>query len=508
MAAHTNHTYIQRPVTGGAWLTPVIPSTNFLFPLHTQLPLLSAAMDEIQNNVQAPRAMIFGSALTAIALSQQALVNVRKPNGQQVPTSLMFLTIGDSGERKSTVENGFLHVIREFEREQKFKYSDQIRSWQVAHELWSAQRKVLMKSAAKKAGTDSTTAEQKILEHDAKRPTKPKEFKILYEDSTPEALFFGLYQNLPTAGLISSEGGSVLQGPALRDLSKHNALWSGDDITVDRKQVECFGLSGARLTVSLMVQKSAFDRYMEKRGEESRGSGLWARFFVAQPASTQGSRFVVNGTQSWEHMEPFSKRIRERIEQNVVLLDQPGKDKDIVGFSPDAAERWFEVLNAIEAEIRPGGRYEFAGDHASKLADNIARMAAHFHRFEGFEGDISKETLELAISTSFWFSNEFLRLFVPPPQEVVDAHELLRWFEQIQMTGQRYMRRNHIRQYGPNRLRDRYRLQAALNLLQVERRIGLFMLGKVHCVDLMPWFQHDSLAAQAEIFGQMGATPS
>lgn len=498
------------PLVGRVRLTPVIPRTDIPFPMHIHLPLLNSVIDEVEHNIQAPRALIFGSALTAVALAQQGLIDVQKPNGQQVPTAIMTLTIGDSGERKSTAENAFLHPIREFEREQKFKHVDRIRSWQVAHDIWKTQRKALMKNIAKKAsaGVPSKTEEQKLLDHEGKEPIKPKQFKILYEDSTSEALFHGLHKNLPTAGLISSEGGGVLEGPAMKDLAKQNALWSGDTITVDRKQSESFEIPEARLTVSLMMQSSSFYRYMEKRGEDSRGSGLWSRFLVGQPASTQGTRFIMNGTQSWEHREPFSKRIRELMERNTNLLDDHSKERQVVGFTPAASERWFEVANAIEAEIRPGGRFEFAGDHASKLADNITRLAAHFHWFEGFEGSISSETLELAISTCFWYSNEFLRLFVPPPQEEVDAEELSVWFSQMQMRGYRYIRKNHIRQYGPNRLRDRRRLQTALDLLQMNGRIGVFMLGKTTCVDLAPWLQFELPTAQAAIFGQMGASPS
>lgn len=497
----------QRPPVGGVWRPPLIPGTDFQFPLHFQLPLLNAAIDEVERNVQAPRPLIFSSALAAIALAQQGLMDVMKPNGQRVPTSIMMLVIGDSGERKSTVENVFLDPIRQFEREQKVRYQEQLRRWQVSHEIWSERRKALMKSAAQDTPAAAQAAEQRLLDHISKEPVKPREFKAIYEDSTPEALYSGLSKNLPTAGLISSEGGGILKGPALRELSKPNALWSGDEITVDRSHAESFQLS-ARLTISLMVQKSAFDEYIEKRGQSSRGSGLWARFFVTQPESTQGSRIVITGTQSWEHREPFCRRIRERIEQNTELLYQPDKDRPFADFSPEASERWFEVLNAIEVEIRPGGRFEFAGDHASKLADNIARMAAHFHWFEGFEGRISRETLELAIRTCFWYSNEFLRLFVPPPQEEVDANELCWWFNQLQMNGQRYVRKNHIRQYGPNRLRNGRRLQAALDLLQLGGRISFFMLGKVTCVDLMPWVQFDPSAAAAVIFVGDGARSS
>ena len=70
---------------------------------------------------------------------------------------------------------------------------------------------------------------------DKEGPAKPKEFKVLYEDSTSEALFHGMYENLSTAGLISSEGAGVLEGRAFNDLSKQNAIWSGDSITIDRK---------------------------------------------------------------------------------------------------------------------------------------------------------------------------------------------------------------------------------------------------------------------------------
>jgi hypothetical protein len=500
MTQYESFTRPSRPVVGSVWSPPALPGTDFPFPLHSQLPVLNAAIDEVQRNVQAPRPLVFTSALTAIALAQQGLLDVQKPNGQQVPTSMMLMVIGDSGERKSTVENVFLHPIREFEREQKIKYREQVSRWTALHDIWNARRKALMKCAAKES-SDAASAEQRLLEHVVKEPVKPREFRVLYEDSTPEALFLGLSRNLPTAGLISSEGGGVLNGPALRELSKPNALWSGDQVTVDRALAESYEVS-ARLTVSLMVQKSAFDEYMEKRGEASRGSGMWARFVVAQPESTQGRRFVFNGTQSWEHREPFAKRIRTLMEENAVLLDQPNKEKLVAEFAPAACERWFEVLNAIEAEIGPGGRYELAGDHASKLADNIARMAAHFHWFEGFEGRISRETLESAISTCFWYSNEFLRLFVPPPQEEVDAHELCWWLYQRQMSGQRYIRKNHIRQYGPNRLRNGRRLQAALDLLQLRGRVSFFMLGGVTCVDLVPWNQFDPSAAQSSIFVQ------
>lgn len=93
-----------------------LPRVGARFPRFVPCALLAAAVNEAEKNVQAPRALIFSGALTAISLVCQGLIDVCKPTGQCVPTSLMLLTIAGSGERKSTAENVFLGPIREFQR--------------------------------------------------------------------------------------------------------------------------------------------------------------------------------------------------------------------------------------------------------------------------------------------------------------------------------------------------------------------------------------------------------
>ena len=270
----------------------------------------------------------------------------------------------------------------------------------------------------------------------------------------------------------------------MNDLSKQNALWSGDSITVDRVSIESYVLADARLTVSIMAQESAFQNYMEQRGEQSRGSGLWARFLVCQPWSTQGSRFIENGTMSSDHCDKFAARLVELLQPNMALLKDPGREKGVINFSPEASERWLSIFNAIEVEIRPNGRFAGAGDHASKLADNIARVAALFHCFEGFEGDISLSTVNAAISLCFYYSDEFMKLFMPPPQEEVDANELYSWLQR-EMTGRINIPKNHVRQSGPNKLRRNGRLDRALEVLRQQGRIYSFQQGKTECIGLI-----------------------
>lgn len=83
------------------------------------LPLLSAAINEAERNIQAPRGLLINAAFTAISIALQGLIDIKKPNDQKVPVSLMLLAIANSGERKSTVENVFLRSIRGFNQSRR-----------------------------------------------------------------------------------------------------------------------------------------------------------------------------------------------------------------------------------------------------------------------------------------------------------------------------------------------------------------------------------------------------
>lgn len=468
-----------------------LPRVSSCFPVFFPSSLINDAVDEAQLNIKAPRPLIYFGVMAAVATSIQGLYDVRKPNGQVVPVSLMQLAVADSGERKSTAENIFFGGIREFQEEKNQEYQSALDEWAVRLKIWNTKNKEILKSIGKlsRAGACADAEEQRLMDHERVKPARPKQFKILYEDSTPEALFAGLHQNLSTAGLVSSEGGGVLSGRAFNDLSKQNSIWSGDSITVDRKTAESYVLNGARLSVSMMVQESAFKDYILRNGEKSRGSGLWARFLICFPRSTQGTRFIESGTMSWEFRNRFTLRIRGFLEKNEVLLNDKTFNRQIVQFSPEACERWLHVYNEIEAEICLDGRFHSFGDHASKLADNIARVAALLHVFEGYDGDISVGTLEFSIRLCFWCSDEFRFIFQlpkPEPLEVMDAADLDGWLWRYRDNGATWMEKNFIRQRGPNKLRDKGRLDRALSELYLQGKINFFFEGKKEFVDLDP----------------------
>lgn len=462
-----------------------LPIRGGAFPSSMALPLIAGAVDEAEGNIQAPRALVYSAALTAMATAVQGFIDVCKPNGQIIPVSLMLLTVANSGERKSTAENVFMRGVRRFQDERDLIYQREFSDWSARQSIWEARRKAILKKALLLDREEGEEPCKQFVEHQSNAPVKPRRFKLLYEDATSEALFLGLHQNIPTAGLISSEGGGVLMGKAFNDLSKQNALWSGDAITVDRVSSESYEVR-ARLTVSLMVQESTFFNYMAKHGEKSRGSGLWARFLVCNPKSTQGTRFIAEGGVHWDCCERFSDRVMEILKNSVEFLSDPTRPKFLVRFSQAANNRWVSVFNGIEMEIRSGGRYFGMGDHASKLADNIARLAALLHFFEKKAGDIAVETLDAAVEICFWYSDEFLRMFSSPPQEEVDAQELDAWLKLKRECGERFVTKNSILQKGPSQLRKVKRLDPAIEVLLAQGEVLLSKSGNVTYLDVYP----------------------
>lgn len=447
--------------------------------------LLQSVINETQNNTQAPLELVLLSALSAAAMVIQGLADVEQPMGRVTPLSLMVLAQAVSGERKSTVDGIHTRPIRVFEEKRQRKHKKHLAEWGECLQVWELKRRVLEKAVQKRIAKDQPAyaEEEALKEHLRAKPPRPPQFKMLYEDTTAAALFLGMHRDFPYAGLVSSEGGAILNSPAFNDLPKQNALWSGDPVSVDRVSAPSYRLDDARLTVSIMAQPSALKAYIDQRGEEARGSGLWARFLMCTPATTQGTRFVSNGTMSWEHCERFGKRLTELLQKVVDAWELGKEERDVIRFSPEASALWFQYYNIVERNICPGGRYEGAGDHASKLAENAGRLAAIIHVLEGYEGAISKETLDWAIAICDCASQDFLGVFIPPPLEMRDAQLLDEYLNRFRMNGYKQISKSHVRRYGPNALRNAARLDGAIGNLLKQGRVFMTRVNKTYVLN-------------------------
>lgn len=458
------------------------------FPIEALPRLIKNAIQEVGTNVQAPLPLIFSSAMGAISLACQSHVDVRRPNGLESPCSLFLLIIAESGERKSSADRHFKKAILEFEQEQMSKTDAAHGEYEGALLAWEAEKSAILASIKKdsKKGSPCELLKERLIFHTKAKPTKPNSMKLVYVDTTPEALRHGLHVNGPSAGIISDEANAVFGGRAMSDLAMLNDMWGGEPLHVARRSSGSFHVQSPRLTLSLMIQPGPLLKQLNRHDGQARGIGFLARCLMAYPATTQGTRLTENRIPSWQHIPIFQKRLTEILSQYPTC----NQSKVVLEFSPDAQPRWVEEQNNVEQAMGTWGYLTDIKDFASKFSENVARMAALFHYFEGEVGDISLDTTIRAIAVCSWYMNEFKRLFGDSGAMTThseDAHQLESYLRtKVASRGADRISKTQLLQFTPPSLRKSARLEPALASLVDEGKIAVARNGNKTYVYLAP----------------------
>ncbi|MEZ8747443.1 DUF3987 domain-containing protein [Vibrio sp. 10N.239.312.C11] len=237
------------------------------FPVNCEIPpnvaksdLIAKAFNEAADITQAPSPMVYLTTISAVSVALQGLINVELPTGKIAPVSLMSLSIAESGERKSSVENLLTKGIKLFHRENMEHYQSRLKEYAIRSRLHDKKKAQIEKSIDLDEAYDELV--NALIAHDSSKPKKPVLDSLIFEDSTIEALLSDLSEHIPNAYLGSSEGGVLLNSRIMSQTANLNSIWSGDEITVSRKSVGSFTVGGARLTMNIMTQWSALDRFM------------------------------------------------------------------------------------------------------------------------------------------------------------------------------------------------------------------------------------------------------
>lgn len=334
----------------------------------------------------------------------------------------------------------------------------------------------------------------RLAQHLAAEPAKPRKFKVLYDNTTPEAMFRGMVENGASVALVSDEAGKIFNGRGMNDLAMMNSARDGSTLQVERVVAGSAIVREPRFSFLGMIQPGPFEKYFERRGDEAREIGFFARCFVCFPSSTQGTRYIRHVPPSWQHLPKFHERVTEILEENLLHMEDPEFTRPALEFSPDAKQLWIDAFNKLEPHLYPGQYFADINDYGSKFAENLARMAALLHFFCGETGDISYETTNRALAICNWFLNEFKRLFSAPPeipQEISDAGLIEVWIAGLLRAncclwtnGIPYLKKNDILKSGPNPVRNKFSLNAALNYMALNNRARVVKFGKTNFVEL------------------------
>jgi putative DNA primase/helicase len=243
--------------------------------------------------------------------------------------------------------------------------------------------------------------------------------------------------------------------------------------------------------MGLLVQEATLNSFFERSGGLARGTGFFARFLVALPESTQGTRFFSEAPSAWPNLTLFNRRVQDLLSIPAPFAEGGGLDPTLLSLSPEAKTLWTTFHDTIEKELGGGGELYDVRDVASKAADNVARLAALFHILEhGPSGMIEAHNLEGASRIVAWHLNEARRFFgeLALPAEIADSVRLDVWLAS-------YCRKNRVssvsrrdvqRNITPVRLREASRLNQALRELDDADRVREVTNGKQKTIYVNP----------------------
>lgn len=445
-------------------ITPPYPSDQFYLTVKN-------AIGNVHRRVQAPEALIAMEFLGNMAASAQGLYDVRLPPGQIRPLSLNLLTIADSGERKTGVHNLVAAPLYAYDRSRMEKHEAAVEEYKIQENIWESVNAGLLRQLTKLTaeGKPIDDVRRQLTEHAATRPAQPRLRRIMRQNASHRAIIDSLQGDGESIAFNSDEGEIILKGGALNQAGMINKAWDGDAmLSMDRRDGESVIAYNPRVTVSYMVQSQVLQKFLDRRGDIIRGSGHWARYLVAWPASTQGFRSCLHlQNTEWHDLEKFHELMRQLLDEFGRRVDAGVTTRATLEFSQEAIVRWTEIANHVERDIGPRGHLHDIKDFASKFMEIAGRVAALLHIFSEQEGKISDATLERAVRIVEWHADEFKRIFNPEggvPQELADAQVLEKYLHnQYWCMGLRFAQKNLVLKNGP--IRPVSRLDAALNCL-------------------------------------------
>ena len=464
-----------------------------------ELPIgICAAVEEVKRITQAPLALIVASALASAATACQGLADVQRPTiPGAVPLSIFFVTVAESGERKSAADHFFFAPIAQFDRDRRAEFELNSRQFQADERVWRTKLKGIERSLTKATAMGEQTAdlEDALRAHHEAAPKPPERLRIALSDITPTALCGELEGNTCSAVLHSNEAADLMRGRTMGNLPLLNRLWDGQTIALDRrdKKRSAF-ISGARLSISFAVQPDSFKAMSQGKEEHARHSGFLARTLLSFPTSTAGSRAVCewgNTSDLHRSLAAFQQRVRSLLERSFARHSQ-GLARQILTFDDDARHLWVRFFNEVETQLKPEvGAWHSVKDFAAKAAEHAARLAAVFEVFQDDKAtEISAESISAAIKIVRWHLAQFDQHLGKGASELrvhQSAEALLKWLQNKANTSfgacHHYTRRDLL-QLGPRAIRNAASLDLAIEALLRDKKIVCEHTKRGLCVRL------------------------
>ena len=437
------------------------------FPIEALGPLLEPAARGIHQIVQAPMAVCVQSCLAAANLAVQHLANVLLPFGQPRPLSEFFVTVAQSGDRKTSADALALTPIIQFEEKLRAEHRFDDARYRNDLDIWNASRKrILGDKEIDRAGQSSA------LDNLGPQPTPPLEPLLTCPEPTFEGLARLFADGRPSLGLFSSEGGQFLGGfgmseeHRLKTSAALSQLWDGQALRRVRAGEGSRVLPNRRLCLHLMVQPEVSSQLLAD--SKLKDQGLLSRILPSAPTSLMGTRVWQEiASESSDAIDTYSHSLLAILEGPVPL--KQGTTNELappaIDLSPRSKNVWVSFANHVERRLGDDGELATVRFFAAKAAEHAARLAGVLALTNHpFAVTVPEWALDAAIAITEYYISEWQRL-VDSSQarpEILEAEKLLVW---LQTRGSAVIGLPEIYQRGPNSIRDARAARQAVSIL-------------------------------------------
>ncbi len=419
------------------------------YPVDALPPVLRNAALAINDKVQAPPAICAQSVLAAATLAVQGHADVLLPTGDKKPLSCFFVSVAESGERKSSVDSEAMRSVRLREKELDELYKLDMKDHKDAKDAWEAERNRIksgkLHPASKSScgsgitGVAAVASKKAALVALGDEPEAPLVPMLTCSEPTYEGLLRLYKEGHPSLGIYSAEGGQFLGGHGMSKDNKMKTatslseLWDGDPIKKVRAGDGADRFVGRRLSMHLQMQPIIARVLMAD--DMLMGQGYLSRTLVVVPQSTSGTRFSkMPDPASAIALDVYHARMGYLLNLPVPLAKGARNELDPRGlpFSEEAQREWFRFADEVEAKVGHDGEYEQIKGLANKLPEHAARLAAVMALVEDDTCvEISSQHLASAIRLAAHYASEALRVYGASkvPAEVELAQRVLHWLQ-------------------------------------------------------------------------------
>ena len=396
---------------------------------------LADACEAISTGGQVQPAMVGQCLLGAASLLTQGLRNVETLTGAR-PLSLYLLTMGDSGEGKSTAQTPALAPVHTWQREAGIQYQSELQQYE-------------RDRLNRKKGDDP--------------PEMPRSPYRLVRDATVEGLRRDLDTGPSSQGIFTDEAAVILGGYGMsadhrsKTAGVFSGLWDSGHLSVSRSTGTRVERYGRRVAVHWLIQPAGA---AEAIGDPLLSQlGFWPRFLLAWPSPQQPRKAIPFAASRFPAINAYWSRCRDLL---ALPLQDDADEAPVIPLTDAARSLVSRGFERFEVEARRG-RWRPIRPFGLRAAEQACRVAGVLAAFAG-DASVNEATMRnalglVAYSLDAWMSVADQGASDPT---AANALRLIRWL--TTRPGWSALPRDILRE-GPAALRSSTRRDAAIDLL-------------------------------------------